>query len=209
PQQLAHDLRRSRECRINLPLILTAGLGNFRLPAARSAHQLRHRAYQFPGLNALHQSRRHARDYCHLAFGCADPSTTTPSPNFPFRLSTSVRNCPLSSPSARCVNTFTPFTSTARAMASSSSPAADFIRISSISRRRRFSSSSCAANFAFNPSVKFSTEGTYCPATCASSKSRRNVSSDPIPLIASILRTPEETDSSPVSLNRPISPVAA
>ena len=65
--------------RVNLPLILTAGLRNLRFPAARSAHQLRHRAHQFPGLNALHQSRRHARNNCHSALRLA-PIQAPPRP---------------------------------------------------------------------------------------------------------------------------------
>ena len=52
-------------------------------------------------------------------------------------------------------------------------------------------------------------EATNCAATCANSKSRRKVSSEPNPLMASMRRTPEETDSSPTILNKPISPVAA
>src|ERR1700722_8206246 len=144
-----------------------------------------------------------------LPSGCADPSTTTPSTSFCFKLSTSVRNCPRSSSSARCVKTFTPFTSTARETASSKPPAADFIRISSISRRSFFNSSSCAANFALNPSGKLSGDGKNCPATFANSKSFLKESSDPIPLIASILLTPLDTDSSPVTFSNPISPVAA
>ena len=55
--------------------------------------------------------------------------------------------------------------STARLSASSSAPAADFMRASSSSRRRRLSSSSCEANLARKPSVRLSVDGTYWPAS--------------------------------------------
>ena len=46
------------------------------------------------------------------------------------------------------------------------------------------------------------------PTTFATSKSRRNSCSAPVPLTASTRRTPEDTDPSPTILINPISPVA-
>ena len=141
--QRGENVRRFFECCAKLSLIFAAGFCDFGLAATAAPTNLATAPTSFPAWMRLSRPGVTPAMMATLPSGCAEARTTTPSPSFCLRLSTSVRSWPRSRESARRVALDEPFTSTARKAYRGAG--GGLHAHSSSSRRRRFSSSSCAA----------------------------------------------------------------